>query len=117
MTNAPPEVLHGGAFRQPVRWRREGAGAPDKLSWYSIAAGDHCTLHRHTGKAETWLIVSGEGRVVIGDDNYDAQPGDAFVTEPGCAHALWNTGAEPLTFVNIVKATGGPVTTIEIETA
>src|SRR4051794_16373541 len=100
MTDAPSEVLHGGAVRQPVRWRREGVGQPDKLSWYSIAPSDHCTMHRHTGKAETWLIVSGQGRVVIGDDSYEAQAGDAFQTEPGHAHALWNTGTGPLTFVN-----------------
>lgn len=110
-----PEILHGGAERLPLRWRREGDGQPDKLSWYRVAAGDRCSLHRHTGKAETWLIVAGEGRAEIGTESYAVTAGDAFQTEAGTAHALTNLGVAPLIFVNIVRLTGGPVTTTELD--
>ena len=108
------DILHGGAQRQPLRWRRDGDDKPDRLSWYHIDPGDHCTAHWHTGKAETWLIVGGTGRATIGDESFDATAGDAFVTPPGLAHAMWNTGDERMTFINIVKLVGGPVTTTEV---
>lgn len=109
-----PQVLHGGAERQPLRWRLDAAGRPDHLAWYRVAPGDLCTAHRHTGKAETWLVVAGTGVVEIDAQSYEVAPGDAFVTRPGQAHALRNTGGDFLVFVNIVTFTGGPVTTTEL---
>ena len=109
-----PQTLHGGAERQRLRWRVDGEGRPDHLAWYRIAAGGLCTAHRHTGKAETWLIVAGTGRVEIDADAFDVEPGDVFVTRPGQSHALRNTGTDALIFVNIVRFTGGPVTTTEL---
>lgn len=109
------EILHGGAIRRPIRWRRDVAGGPDRLAWYDIAPGEQCTAHWHTGKAEAWLVVAGRGRVEIGAEVFEAETGDAFVTEPGLAHAIWNTGDTTFTFVNIVRWTGGPVTTVEVD--
>lgn len=114
---AARDIIHGGAERQPLRWRRDGAGKPDRLSWYHIAPGDRCAAHWHTGKVETWLVVAGKGRVMIGEETFDVEAGDAFVTAPGLVHAMWNTGGERMTFVNIVSLTGGPVATTEVERA
>ena len=62
-------VLHGGAQRLPVR-QANGIEPPQKVSRYVLAAGDRCTRHVHTGKAETWLIVAAAGEVGAGTDSW-----------------------------------------------
>ncbi len=109
-------VLHGGAQRLPVR-QANGIEPPQKVSRYVIAAGERCTRHVHTGKAETWLIVAGSGVAHLDDRQVVVSEGDLLVTPPGTSHALDNTGAAPLVFVNIVSPTGGPITTTELEPA
>ncbi len=109
------ETLHGGAQRQPLRWRTEAKTPLAGLSWYMVAPGDVCTAHVHTGKAETWLVVAGSGRARIGAQDIAVAPGDAMVTMPGTPHALHNTGREPLVFVNVVSIVNADrVTTTEL---
>ena len=100
---ADTQTLHGGAQRQPIRWQTETKSPLAGLSWYLVAPGDVCTAHVHTGKAETWLVVAGTGRARIGTEEFPVAAGDAMATMPGTPHALHNTGAQPLVFVNIVS--------------
>ncbi len=111
-----PQILHGGAQRQDLRWRTAAKSPLAGLSWYQVAPGDVCSAHVHTGKAETWLIVAGVGEARVGAEAFAVKPGDAIVTPPGTAHALHNTGSAPLVFVNIVSiANDDPVSTTELE--
>jgi mannose-6-phosphate isomerase-like protein (cupin superfamily) len=114
---SPPETLHGGARRLAVRWHPPLAtDAPIGLSWYSVASGDRCSRHAHTGKTETWLLVSGRAMVELGDDSFEASPGDAFRAPPGVSHALTTLGDEPAVFVNVVERLAGvQPTTTELE--
>jgi len=110
-----PQVLHGGAERQPIRYRTDAKTPLAGLSWYSVAPGAVCSAHVHTGKAETWLVVAGTGAARIGEHELAVAAGDAMVTMPGTAHALRNTGSTPLVFVNVVSiVTADPVSTTEL---
>lgn len=109
------EVIHGGARRLAVSWINQPEEPPHRISFYRVLPGERCTLHVHTGKEESWLLVAGTGLVRIGDDLYEVSIGDALVTPAGTPHELVNTGKEPLLFVNLVRLTGGPVTTTELE--
>src|SRR3954453_2476020 len=94
-------VLHGGAQRQKLRILNADA-APLTFSWYAVAPAARCTSHVHTGKAETWLIVQGEGEAQVDGQSFRVGPGDALVTKPGQPHELVNLGEQPLVFVNMV---------------
>jgi mannose-6-phosphate isomerase-like protein (cupin superfamily) len=108
-------VLHGGAERQKLRILNAET-APLTFSWYAIAPSARCTSHVHTGKAETWLIVQGDGEARVDGQNFRVGPGDALVTRPGQPHELVNLGEAPLIFVNMVTKVGDePVTTTELE--
>jgi mannose-6-phosphate isomerase-like protein (cupin superfamily) len=110
-----PAVLHGGAERQSLRILNAPA-APLTFSWYSIAPGARCMPHVHTGKAETWLIVQGDGEARVAGRVFPVSPGDALVTQPGEPHELRNLGTCPLIFVNMVtKANADAVSTTELE--
>jgi mannose-6-phosphate isomerase-like protein (cupin superfamily) len=110
----PLQVLHGGAQRQPVRWVNVEK-PPMTISRYRVAPGDHVSRHVHTGKAEYWVVVAGQGVVSIGTERIVVQEGDVVVTPPLVPHALHNTGTKPLDFVNLVQPVGDvPITTTEL---
>jgi len=106
-------ILHGGGQRLPVRWINRDP-PPMTISRYRVDPGEEITLHVHTGKAEYWVVLAGSGVVRIGGENLAVAEGDIVATAPGTPHALRNTGAAPLLFVNVVQPTGGPITTTEL---
>jgi mannose-6-phosphate isomerase-like protein (cupin superfamily) len=108
-----PTILHGGGQRLPVRWVNRDA-PPMTISRYRVDPGEEIQLHVHTGKAEYWLVLAGTGRVTVGPDAFEVGEGDIVATGPTVPHALRNTGPTPLLFVNVVQATGGPITTTEL---
>ncbi|PZQ48160.1 MAG: cupin [Rhodovulum sulfidophilum] len=111
---ASPEILHGGAERLAIRWVNR-ADPPAKLSRYSVSAGQSVSLHVHTGKTEYWVILTGTGVARVGEAAIPVGEGDVIATPPHVPHALTNTGAGPLQFLNIVQLTGDlPVTTVEL---
>lgn len=116
-TPANNSVLHGGAQRLPLRWSNlpKDAVPPQVISRYVVEPGDQCTLHVHTGKAELWVIVAGQGIASVGSDSFAVTEGDILVTPPNVPHALFNDGEMPLQFLNIVLPTGdAPITTTEM---
>ncbi len=109
-----PQILHGGAQRQPIRWVNATV-PPMTISRYLVAPGDQVSLHVHTGKAEYWVVVAGQGVVSIGEQRIAVREGDVVVTPPQVPHALHNTGSEALSFVNLVQPVGDvPITTTEL---
>jgi mannose-6-phosphate isomerase-like protein (cupin superfamily) len=114
MSSAGPEVLHGGAQRQPIRWVNADV-PPMTISRYRVAVGETVSLHVHTGKAEYWVVLTGQGAVSVGAKRIPVQEGDVVVTPPLVAHGLQNTGSEPLEFLNIVQRVGdAAITTTEV---
>ncbi len=110
----PPQRLHGGAQRQPIRWVNVPA-APMTVSRYKVDIGDTVSLHVHTGKSEYWVIVSGEAVASIGEAEIVVREGDVIVTPPHVPHALRNTGAVVLDFLNLVQPVAGEsITTREL---
>lgn len=110
-----PEHLHGGAERLPIRYPNGGQDLL-QVSRYRVAPGATVSLHVHTGKVESWVIVSGAGRATIEQADFEVSEGDVLITQPGQAHALLNTSSRPLIFVNFVqKVEGVPITTTELE--
>lgn len=106
--------LHGGAQRQAIRWLNVPA-APMTISRYKVDVGDSVSLHVHTGKAEYWVIVAGNGTVQIGEAQFPVEEGDVVVTPPHVPHALHNTGTVVLDFLNLVKPEGvEAITTTEL---
>lgn len=107
------QVLHGGAERLPVRWVNVEE-PPARISRYRVAPGASVSLHVHTGKAEFWVILSGEGIVRVGPTSIPVSEGDIVATPPSVPHGLTNTGSVALVFLNIVQPTGDEITSVEV---
>ena len=52
--------------------------------------------HSHPAGEETIYVVSGSGKVKIGDGIYELQTGSFALFPQGVPHMVWNTGREPL---------------------
>lgn len=114
MTFQAIEVLHGGAERLTVNWVNVDP-APARISRYRVAPGKSVSMHVHTGKAEHWVIVAGEGVARVGDRSFTVREGDVVHTPPTVPHGLTTTGDVPLIFLNIVQPTGDePITSVEV---
>jgi mannose-6-phosphate isomerase-like protein (cupin superfamily) len=57
------------------------------------------TGHAHDDMEEVYYILTGKGKMVIGDDEFPIQSGDAFYVPFGKYHVTYNTGNQPLAMV------------------
>lgn len=57
------------------------------------------TGHEHGDLEEVYFVLSGRGKMVVGDEEFDIQEGDAFHVPPGKFHVTYNTGIQPLKFL------------------
>ena len=81
---------------------REVAGLPtgnavnQSLAEATVAPGRATEEHYHRRSEEIYFFTHGSGRLRVGDQEREVEPGDTVVIAPGTRHKLWNTGAEPL---------------------
>ena len=54
------------------------------------------TGHAHEDMEEVYYILSGKGKMVVGEDEFPVQVGDAFYVPFGEYHVTYNTGNQPL---------------------
>ncbi len=57
------------------------------------------TGHAHDDMEELYYILSGQGKMVVGDDEFPIKAGDAFYVPFGEFHVTHNTGIQPLSIL------------------
>jgi mannose-6-phosphate isomerase-like protein (cupin superfamily) len=81
---------------------RELAGIPtgnavsQSLAEATVAPGTATEEHYHRSSEEIYFFTHGSGRLRVGDQEREVEPGDTVVIAPGMRHKLWNTGPAPL---------------------
>ena len=81
---------------------RELAGLPagnavnQSLAEATVAPGGETQEHLHAKTEEIYFFTHGLGRLRVGDEVREVEPGDTVVIAPGTRHKLWNPGAGPL---------------------
>jgi mannose-6-phosphate isomerase-like protein (cupin superfamily) len=59
-----------------------------------------CTeRHHHPKTEEIYYILSGEGKILVGEDVSEIRAGDTVLMPPGTPHQTWNTGEDKLVFL------------------
>ena len=53
-------------------------------------------LHVHEIETETAYVLSGQGRLTVGDNEHMLVAGTGVTVPPGTPHSLTNTGDEPM---------------------
>jgi len=67
-----------------------------KMGYTIVYPTGKTTGHSHDDMEEVYFIVSGRGKMVIGNDEFPIQTGDALYVPFGEFHTTYNTGIEPL---------------------
>jgi mannose-6-phosphate isomerase-like protein (cupin superfamily) len=55
------------------------------------------TGHTHDNMEEVYYVISGEGVMVVGEDEFEIKPGDGLYVPPGAFHTTYQKGNQPLT--------------------
>jgi mannose-6-phosphate isomerase-like protein (cupin superfamily) len=66
------------------------------------------TGHAHEDMEEVYYILSGKGIMVVGDDEFPVQAGDAFYVPFGEYHVTYNTGNQPLAILWVTGRVENP---------
>ena len=62
--------------------------------------------HTHAREDEISHVLSGRLGVQIGDEVFEAGPGDTVVKPRAIPHAFWNPGDEPARFLEVITPAG-----------
>ena len=83
-------IAHGGAIDQMILDRRvlKEIGF---LACATLAEGKEIEAHTDPME-EIYFVVSGEGKMTVGEDAKHVVPGDAVWVPAGSSHSLLNTG-------------------------
>ena len=95
---------HGGS--QPILTRRvldaNRGGHCNFLDLTVVPAGADIGDHTHTlDNEEIYVVVRGQGKMVVDGVEIEVGPGDVMVNRPGGRHGLTNPGPEELHLVVI----------------
>jgi len=66
------------------------------LAEATISAGKRTLLHRHHKTEEIYYVISGRGRMTLGDDLFPIKTGDTVCIPPGTPHRVEATAPTPL---------------------
>jgi len=67
----------------------------------TVFPGGELSLQEHQKREEHWVIVSGEGKVVLGASTLDAFPGKYVYIPKRVKHRIINNGSKNLVFIEI----------------
>ena len=88
-------TLDGSEIRE-VAGPASGNAVNQSVAEATVPAGGETIEHFHRESEEIYFFTHGAGRMRLGADERDVQPGDTVVIAPGLRHKLWSTGTEPL---------------------
>jgi mannose-6-phosphate isomerase-like protein (cupin superfamily) len=91
-----PYVTRDGSSVREIAGPAPGNAANQSLAEATVQPGGETAEHFHRASEEIYTVVSGTGRMRLGDQESDLRPGDTVVIPPGIRHKLWSGPAQPL---------------------
>lgn len=70
------------------------------FGFFIVSSGYATGIDAHQVR-ETWLVISGQGRLSRGRDEYDVLPGSIFAFSPFQKHQLFASKSQAITVFNI----------------
>lgn len=67
----------------------------------TVDPGQQLSYQSHDQRAEHWVVVSGEGEVVLNDEIKRLHPGESVYIPVKTKHRMRNPGTQPLVFVEV----------------
>jgi mannose-6-phosphate isomerase-like protein (cupin superfamily) len=70
------------------------------MTWVEGEPGSMQAVHGHPDSEQVYIIVRGRGVMQVADEMEEVSEGALVFIPPGSAHAIKNTGDEPLIYVS-----------------
>jgi quercetin dioxygenase-like cupin family protein len=91
-----------GVTRQTLLGEQPGEEPFDFITrYFEVEPGGYSTLERHQ-HPHAVVVLRGQGRVILGEREYEIAPFDCVYVSPGVSHQFRATGDEALGFLCIV---------------
>ncbi|MEE8105382.1 MAG: cupin domain-containing protein [Planctomycetota bacterium] len=93
----------GCRLRELLHRDRDSVDEPYSLAWATIDPGKSTLPHRLREQSELYWVVSGQGRIHVGEETSAVHPGDAILVPKNELQWIENAGTDPLCVVLIVS--------------
>lgn len=70
-----------------------------KVKKITVNPGHKLSLQSHEKRNETWVFVKGSGRVVLDEEFFEVEKGNAVLVPIGCKHRVINNTDSELVFI------------------
>ncbi len=97
--HVPAFTTKDGSEIRELLAHRNSCIRAQSLAEARLPPGARTTAHYHPRTEEIYYILTGQGRMQIGDEIQTVGPGDAIAIPPGQVHQITNTGQETLLFL------------------
>jgi len=91
-----PYITKDGSKIRELMHPTVHGNAAQSLAEAMISAGKRTLLHRHHKTEEIYYVISGRGRMTLGDDLFPIKTGDTVCIPPGTPHRVEATAPTPL---------------------
>ena len=98
--NAAPTNERGGQISHLLLGRGQFDSRNLAITWVAGEPGSMQAVHGHPDNEQVYVIVRGSGVMQVRDEMEEVGEGTLVFIPPGAAHAIRNTGNEPLVFVS-----------------
>ncbi len=71
----------------------------------TVDPGGQLSYQSHLHRSEHWVIISGQGQVVLNEKTIDVKAGEYIHIPAGAKHRIRNSSTEPLVFVEVQTGT------------
>ena len=72
-----------------------------KVKVITVRPGQQLSYQSHNQREETWVVVGGQGEVVLNDETIPVKKGTVVQIPVKAKHRMRNTGGDPLRFVEV----------------
>jgi mannose-6-phosphate isomerase-like protein (cupin superfamily) len=83
-----------GLYFKPIETR--DTHPTSRVSIVRVEVGGEISAHIHEAETETAYVISGEGVIFFGDDEFPFSAGMVTTVVPGTRHGVRNTGDIPM---------------------
>jgi mannose-6-phosphate isomerase-like protein (cupin superfamily) len=113
---SPITTPHGELIRELIgRTATEGSVPRHSVAYIVLPPGKSSLLHYHPEAEESYYILSGWARVLIGEEEVVMAAGTAVLIPAPQPHKITNIGSEDLTFLAICVPAWEPDNSVFLE--
>ncbi len=70
------------------------------VTWVECLPGSQQARHRHPAQEQAYVIIRGQGQMLLGDEERTVGEGTLVFVPPGTEHAIRNASPDPLVYVS-----------------